>query len=78
MCSPRTAWCGRYSPTFTRCRGGVAVGGAFVDVDLADDLRLFDLNVKSVVHLAKRVVVDMIPRPAGTDPDDLVGLGDPA
>jgi hypothetical protein len=25
------------------------------------DLKLIDLNVKSVVHLATRVVVDMIP-----------------
>ena len=40
---------------------GIGVGGAFADVDLADDLKLIDLNVKSVVHLAKRVVVDMIP-----------------
>ena len=44
---------------------GVGVGGAFADVDLAEDLRLIDLNVKSVVHLAKRVVVDMIPRRRG-------------
>jgi uncharacterized protein len=44
---------------------GVAVGGAFADIDLADDLKLIDLNVKAVVHLAKRVVVDMIPRRRG-------------
>jgi short-subunit dehydrogenase len=44
---------------------GVGIGGAFADVDLAEDLRLIDLNVKSVVHLAKRVVVDMIPRRRG-------------
>jgi short-subunit dehydrogenase len=44
---------------------GVGVGGAFADVDLAEDLKLIDLNVKSVVHLAKRVVVDMIPRRRG-------------
>jgi short-subunit dehydrogenase len=44
---------------------GVAVGGAFADVDLAEDLKLIDLNVKAVVHLAKRVVVDMIPRRRG-------------
>ena len=44
---------------------GIGVGGAFADVDLADDLKLIDLNVKSVVHLAKRVVVDMIPRRSG-------------
>lgn len=44
---------------------GIAVGGAFADIDLAEDLALIDLNVKSVVHLAKRVVVDMIPRRRG-------------
>ncbi|QJY49997.1 SDR family NAD(P)-dependent oxidoreductase [Pseudonocardia broussonetiae] len=44
---------------------GIAVGGAFADIDLADDLHLIDVNVKSVVHLAKRVVVDMIPRGRG-------------
>ena len=44
---------------------GIGVGGAFADVDLAEDLKLIDLNVKSVVHLAKRVVVDMIPRGRG-------------
>jgi short-subunit dehydrogenase len=44
---------------------GVGVGGAFADVDLAEDLHLIDVNVKSVVHLAKRVVVDMMPRRRG-------------
>jgi uncharacterized protein len=44
---------------------GVGVGGAFADVDLTEDLKLIDLNIKSVVHLAKRVVVDMIPRRRG-------------
>ena len=44
---------------------GIGVGGASADVDLAEDLRLIELNVKSVVHLAKRVVVDMIPRGRG-------------
>lgn len=44
---------------------GAGVGGAFADVDLADDFKLIDLNVKSVVHLAKRVVVDMTPRGKG-------------
>jgi short-subunit dehydrogenase len=44
---------------------GIAVGGAFADIALADDLHLIDVNVKSVVHLAKRVVVDMIPRRRG-------------
>jgi len=43
----------------------VGVGGAFADIDLAQDLALIDVNIKSVVHLAKRVVVDMIPRRRG-------------
>jgi short-subunit dehydrogenase len=33
---------------------GVGVGGAFADVDLTEDIKLIDLNIKSVVHLAKR------------------------
>jgi uncharacterized protein len=44
---------------------GVGVGGAFAEVDLARDLHLIDVNITSVVHLAKRVVVDMIPRRRG-------------
>jgi short-subunit dehydrogenase len=44
---------------------GIGVGGAFADTDLADDLALIDLDITSVVHLAKRVVVDMIPRGRG-------------
>jgi uncharacterized protein len=44
---------------------GIGVGGAFADIDLAQDLKLIDLNVKSVVHLAKRIVVEMIPRGRG-------------
>ena len=36
-----------------------------VRADLAEDLRLIDLNVKTVVHLAERAVVDMIPRHGG-------------
>ncbi|UQX03776.1 SDR family NAD(P)-dependent oxidoreductase [Streptomyces sp. RerS4] len=38
---------------------GVGQGGAFVDTDLADDLEIVDLNVRSTVHLAKRVLRDM-------------------
>lgn len=44
---------------------GVGRGGAFVDIDLADDLEVIDLNVRSTVHLAKRVVRTM--PPATTD-----------
>ena len=44
---------------------GVGVGGAFADNDLSDELNLIALNVTSVVHLAKRVVRDMIARNEG-------------
>ena len=38
---------------------GVGQGGAFVDTDLADELEIVDLNVRSTVHLAKRALRDM-------------------
>ncbi|WP_432026366.1 SDR family NAD(P)-dependent oxidoreductase [Streptomyces sp. 1222.5] len=44
---------------------GVGRGGAFVDIDLADDLEVIDLNVRSTVHLAKRVVRAMAARDDG-------------
>jgi uncharacterized protein len=44
---------------------GVALGGAFVENDLADELRMIDLNVKSTVHLAKLLLRDMTTRDAG-------------
>jgi short-subunit dehydrogenase len=44
---------------------GTGTGGAFVDVDLADDLRVVDLNVRCTVHLAKLVVPGMVQRGAG-------------
>ncbi|MEU6281394.1 SDR family NAD(P)-dependent oxidoreductase [Streptomyces sp. NPDC047028] len=44
---------------------GVGRGGAFVDIDLADDLEIIDLNVRSTVHLAERVVRDMAARDEG-------------
>ena len=44
---------------------GVGVGGDFRETDLAAELRLIDLNVKSTVHLAKRVVPDMSARGRG-------------
>jgi uncharacterized protein len=39
---------------------GIGAGGAFVDTDLNDELKLIDLNVRSTVHLAKYVVRDMV------------------
>jgi uncharacterized protein len=44
---------------------GVGVGGRFVETDLDAHLRLVDLNVRSVVHLAKLVVRDMVRRGEG-------------
>lgn len=44
---------------------GIGNGGAFADIDLEQDLRLVDVNVRAVVHLAKRVVQDMVPRGRG-------------
>jgi uncharacterized protein len=45
---------------------GVGVGGDFArETDLKDELHLIDLNVVSPVHLAKRVVKDMVNRRKG-------------
>jgi uncharacterized protein len=45
---------------------GIGAGGAFAtDTDLADELKLIDLNVRSTVHLAKHVVLDMVDRGEG-------------
>lgn len=38
---------------------GVGQGGPFLDTNLADELEIVDLNVRSTVHLAKRVLRDM-------------------
>jgi uncharacterized protein len=45
---------------------GIGAGGAFAtDTELADELRLIDLNVRSTVHLAKHLVRDMAARGEG-------------
>ncbi|HVL84385.1 MAG TPA: SDR family NAD(P)-dependent oxidoreductase [Pseudonocardia sp.] len=44
---------------------GVGRGGGFVETDLADELSIVDLNVRSTVHLAKLVLRDMIGRGEG-------------
>ncbi|PSM50897.1 oxidoreductase [Chroococcidiopsis sp. CCALA 051] len=45
---------------------GVSVGGEFArETDLQDELNLINLNVVSSVHLAKRVVKDMVERGKG-------------
>src|SRR4051794_33376535 len=45
---------------------GIGAGGAFAtDTELATELRMIDLNVRSTVHLAKLVVRDMVARGEG-------------
>jgi uncharacterized protein len=49
---------------------GIGAGGSFAGpdpdrTDLAQELRLIDLNVRSTVHLAKHVVSDMVARDEG-------------
>lgn len=44
---------------------GVGRGGAFVDNDLADEMEIIDVNVTSTVHLAKRLLTDMVSRNDG-------------
>ncbi len=45
---------------------GVGVSGDFArETNLADELRMVGLNVSSVIHLAKRVVGDMVKRGEG-------------
>ncbi|MEU5566077.1 SDR family NAD(P)-dependent oxidoreductase [Micromonospora musae] len=45
---------------------GRGAGGAFVGgTDLADELNVVDLNVRSTVHLAKRLLPGMVERGAG-------------
>jgi short-subunit dehydrogenase len=44
---------------------GVGVGGPFVDNDLEEELRMIDLNIVSVVRLAKYAVRDMVSRGSG-------------
>lgn len=44
---------------------GVGLGGLFVETDLERELNIVRLNVESTVHLAKRVVQQMVPRGRG-------------
>lgn len=44
---------------------GVGQGGAFVETDLIDELEIILLNVTSTVHLAKRLITDMVARGHG-------------
>jgi short-subunit dehydrogenase len=44
---------------------GVGRGGAFLDIDLAHEREIIDLNITSTVHLAKLVLRDMAARNEG-------------
>jgi uncharacterized protein len=45
---------------------GIGAGGSFAtDTELAQELQLIDLNVRSTVHLAKYIVKDMVGRDEG-------------
>jgi short-subunit dehydrogenase len=52
-------------PEAVALNAGVGVGGDFTETDLRSELRLVDLNCRSVVHLAKKVSRDMAARGAG-------------
>ncbi len=60
------ATAGGRSPDAVAINAGVGVGGEFArGTDLGEELRLVDLNVRSTVHLAKRVSADMVARGSG-------------
>jgi uncharacterized protein len=44
---------------------GVGVAGEFTQTDLQEEINLIELNVVSTVHLAKRVIKDMVDRGRG-------------
>jgi len=44
---------------------GVGVGGAFLETSLEAEIRMISLNATSLVHLAKRLVPDMVARGQG-------------
>jgi short-subunit dehydrogenase len=44
---------------------GIGLGGAFLETDLATELKMIDLNVRGAVLLAKLVLPDMVARDAG-------------
>jgi short-subunit dehydrogenase len=46
--------------TAAALNAGVGAGGPFAENDLADDLRVVDLNVRATVHLAKLLVREML------------------
>lgn len=54
------------TPDAVAINAGVGVGGDFArDNDLSDELNLIVLNITGAVHLARRVLPDMIARGSG-------------
>ncbi|MCO5994166.1 SDR family NAD(P)-dependent oxidoreductase [Actinoallomurus rhizosphaericola] len=53
------------TPEALAVNAGVGVSGPFAENDLADELRLVNLNVTSAVHLTRRVLPAMLERGAG-------------
>jgi uncharacterized protein len=45
---------------------GVGLGGAFLDTELAREITMIDLNITGTIHLAKRLLPDMVARDAGS------------
>lgn len=47
------------TPDALAINAGVGVGGEFATTDLREEINLMNLNIVSVVHLAKRIIPDM-------------------
>ena len=56
---------GGRTPDVVALNAGIGRAGRFADEDLAADLDIVDLNVRSTVHLAKLILRDMVRRDAG-------------
>jgi short-subunit dehydrogenase len=52
-------------PDVVALNAGVGVGGPFAETDLDRELSMVDLNVKSTIHLTKRVLPRMLARNEG-------------
>lgn len=44
---------------------GISIGGAFLDNDLQEELKLIDINISGMVHMAKRVSQHMVANKSG-------------
>ena len=45
---------------------GVGLGGPFLETELAREIAMIDLNITGTIHLAKRLLPDMVARDAGS------------